>query len=536
MKKKIVLFCILAVILFCGYFLFLGSYPLLDVDETRYVDMARSMLKSGNFLTLYLNGDYFFEKPPLYFWIECFAFKIFGGTNELTARLPIVLLSLLPLGLLFGICKKVKDIKYAFITCAVLLTSLEYILITKIAILDSVLTSLVSSAVLCYFYTFFTENKNKKYFWCLTYIFTGLAVMAKGIPGLVIPAGTIAVSTIIFKTYRETFKYAFAGIILFLIIVLPWHILMLKTYPGLFFEEYIYKHHILRFLGSDVIHRSQPWYFYILTLLWGLFPHIFVFLPKFFAGIFKKIKTQNINFIFNQADSLEKFLILNTITVLVSLLFFSSSGAKLITYILPVYPFFAAIIANMWLQYINNDNRTIKVSLIILNTILLTSAFVMCFAKFVLPSYVYKDFLPVQIISLILIVPFTIVNLCLILKNKKFENFISTVIFISLLSGCLTPFIYKFDYSFGQNDLMKFAKFAKENNYTISTYKTGKKYSLLYYSGLNRVEFQIDDDLNWLDKELHKRNHLVITRNKDLKNLPVKVKVKGVKYSVIEKI
>ena len=311
---------------------------------------------------------------------------------------------------------------------------------------------------------------------------------------------------------------------------------MLKTYPGLFFEEYIYKHHILRFLGSDVIHRSQPWYFYILTLLWGLFPHIFVFLPKFFAGIFKKIKTRNINFIFNQADSLEKFLILNTITVLVSLLFFSSSGAKLITYILSVYPFFAAIIANMWLQYINNDNRTIKVSLIILNTILLTSAFVMCFAKFVLPSYVYKDFLPVQIISLILIVPFTIVNLCLILKNKKFENFISTVIFISLLSGCLTPFIYKFDYSFGQNDLMKFAKFAKENNYTISTYKTGKKYSLLYYSGLNRVEFQIDDDLNWLDKELHKRNHLVITRNKDLKNLPVKVKVKGVKYSVIEKI
>ena len=76
MKKDFVLFVILAIILLCGYFLFLGSYPLLDVDETRYVDMARSMLKSGDFLTLYLNGDYFFEKPPLYFWIECFSFKI----------------------------------------------------------------------------------------------------------------------------------------------------------------------------------------------------------------------------------------------------------------------------------------------------------------------------------------------------------------------------------------------------------------------------------------------------------------------------
>ena len=87
MKKDFILFFILAVILFCGYFLFLGSYLLLDVVETRYVDMARSMLKSGNFLTLYLNGDYFFEKSPLYFWIECFAFKILGETNELTARL-----------------------------------------------------------------------------------------------------------------------------------------------------------------------------------------------------------------------------------------------------------------------------------------------------------------------------------------------------------------------------------------------------------------------------------------------------------------
>ena len=76
---------------------------------------------------------------------------------------------------------------------------------------------------------------------------------------------------------------------------------------------------------------------------------------------------------------------------------------------------------------------------------------------------------------------------------------------------------------------------SQENNYTISTYKTGKKYSLLYYSGLNRIEFQIDDDLNRLDKELDKENHLVITRNKELENLPVKVKIKGTKYSVVEK-
>lgn len=535
MKKDVILFFILAVILFCGYFLFLGSYPLLDIDETRYADMARSMLQRGNFLTLYLNGDYFFEKPPLYFWLECFTFKIFGETNELTARLPVVILSLLPLGLLFGLCKRVKNIKYAFISCAVLLTSIEYILITKIAILDSVLTSFVSSAVLCYFYTFFTNTQHKKFFWFLVYVFTGLAVMAKGIPGFVIPAGTITVSTIIFKTYRETFKYSFSGILLFFIIVLPWHILMIKTYPGLFFEEYIYKHHILRFLGSDIIHRTQPWYFYFLTLLWGLFPHILVFLPELFTGLVKKFRTENFRFYYYTRDNFGKFLLLNTVTVFVTLLFFSSSGAKLITYILPIYPFMAVIIGDIWLKYIENDNRAVKIALIIMNTLFLTGIFVICFAKFVLPAYVYKNFLPVQIISCVLIIPFTALSLWLIKNNKRFDSFLATVLLISFLSGGLTPFVYKFDYSFGQNDLMKFAKLAKEHNYTISTYKTGKKYSLLYYSNLKHIDFQTADDLTWLSKELEKENHLVITRNKDIDNLPVKIKIKGIKYSVIEK-
>ena len=183
--------------------MFLGSYPLLDVDETRYVDMAKEMFHTKNYLTLYLNGDYFFEKPPLFFWIECFSFKICNSVNELSWRLPLVLLSLLPLVLLFNLAKKVKGIKFAFIVSSVLLTCVEYAIITRVAILDTVLTTFSVSSVLSYFYTFFVKEKNKKYFWLLTYIFSGLAVLAKGIPGAAIPFLTIAVSTIVFKKYKE---------------------------------------------------------------------------------------------------------------------------------------------------------------------------------------------------------------------------------------------------------------------------------------------------------------------------------------------
>ncbi len=457
-NKRDNLFLILFISFAIIYVMLLGAYPLLEPDETRYVTMARDMFTSGNYLTLYLNGEYFFEKPPLFFWLESLSFWFFKDISEFTARFPVVILSLLPLGLLFSLSEKVKNQKFAFLNSAILLTTLEYVLITKIAMLDSVLTSLVSSSVLCYFFTFFVSEENKKYFWYSCYILMGLAVLAKGIPGVVIPAGTILAGTIIFRTYKETLKNMPAGIVLFLIIALPWHIIMLLKHGSLFFNEYIIKHHLMRFLGAEVIHRNEPVYFYFVTLLWGLFPWIFSLL----SSLRKPRK-------FNLENRYDKFLVLNITAILVILLFFSCSGAKLITYILPVYPFFAVLIGHIWYE-------------------------------------------------------------------RSMKKFMVIVAVMTILGGFASPFGYKLDYSFGQNDLMQFAKMAKDNNYTISTYKTGKKYSLLYYSGLKNVEFQTGENPEWLRNELCRKNNYLIVRNKEIKDLPVNTEIvkQGVKYSIIK--
>lgn len=457
-NKRDNLFLILFISFAIIYVMLLGAYPLLEPDETRYVTMARDMFTSGNYLTLYLNGEYFFEKPPLFFWLESLSFWFFKDISEFTARFPVVILSLLPLGLLFSLSEKVKNQKFAFLNSAILLTTLEYVLITKIAMLDSVLTSLVSSSVLCYFFTFFVSEENKKYFWYSCYILMGLAVLAKGIPGVVIPAGTILAGTIIFRTYKETLKNMPVGIVLFLIIALPWHIIMLLKHGSLFFNEYIIKHHLMRFLGAEVIHRNEPVYFYFVTLLWGLFPWIFSLL----SSLRKPRK-------FNLENRYDKFLVLNITAILVILLFFSCSGAKLITYILPVYPFFAVLIGHIWYE-------------------------------------------------------------------RSMKKFMVIVAVMTILGGFASPFGYKLDYSFGQNDLMQFAKMAKDNNYTISTYKTGKKYSLLYYSGLKNVEFQTGENPEWLRNELCRKNNYLIVRNKEIKDLPVNTEIvkQGVKYSIIK--
>ncbi len=523
MKKQhiIMLYCLLGFICFYGFFYWIGKYPLLDVDETRYVNMAREMFENKDYLTLYLNGDFFFEKPPLFFWIECLSFYLTNAVSELTARLPIILLSLLPAGLLLSLCKKVKDDKFAIITTATMFTSLEYMFLTKIAILDSVLTSFVVSSVLCYFYTFYVKSENKKYFWLLTYIFSALAVMAKGIPGIAIPMIVIAVSTVVFKTYKETFKYSW-GMLIFLLITLPWHLIMVKLHGSLFIDEYIIKHHIMRFFGSEVIHRSEPWYFYLVTLAWGLFPHIFVLLSQI-------TKIKNIKF-----D--DKFLTLNAIAVISILGFFSSSGTKLITYILPIYPFFAVLIGSIWQNYIEKDDKNTNISVIVLNSMLTLSVVVMFFIGFILPDDIYSSFTKIQTVSLLILTPFVIFNWIFILQKRRMKLFLSVAILMAALSGFLTPYIYEFNYTFGQNDLMKFAEYAQDNDYTISTYMVGKRYSLLYYSEQDEINFQTKEDLKWLKQELRKKNHIVIARNKKIKNLPVKIKEKGIKYSILENL
>ena len=260
-KKHSEIFTFLGLILLC-YFVFffnIGNYALMDVDETRYVSMARDMFNTKDFLTLYLNSEYFFEKPPLYFWGECLSFVLFGHVNEFSARFPVALYGTLCTFLMYFVGKKVVSRRYGLISAVILATTMEFVMLAKFAILDIVVTTCIGFSVLFGFLTQFVQEKNVKYFWWLFYIFSGLAVMAKGIPGFVVPFGTMFFITIFNKSFKKIFKpqYFIVGTLLFLLIVLPWHIVMFKMHDPLFFNEYIMKHHINRFFSSSEIHRKH---------------------------------------------------------------------------------------------------------------------------------------------------------------------------------------------------------------------------------------------------------------------------------------
>lgn len=547
-KKHGDLFTFLGLLIVC-YFIFffnIGNYPLMDVDETRYVSMARDMFHCKDFLTLYLNGEFFFEKPPLYFWGECLSFAIFGKVTEFTARFPVALYGTLSTLLLYFTGKKIVSRRFGVISALILATTLEFVILAKFAILDIVVTTCVGFSVMFGFLTQFVQDKNKKYMWWLFYIFSGLAVMAKGIPGFVVPFAVMFFVTIANKTFKQVFKpqYILPGFLLFFLIVLPWHLIMFKIHDPLFFHEYIIKHHIERFLNSNEINREQPFYFYILTVLWGLVPWIFSAIAVGITKL-KSIKKFNVTELSNP----QKYLLFNAIAFVVTMLFFSSSSTKLITYILPVYFFTACILGFVWEDYMFNKKyeKPINITVYILGGICILAGILTCFAKFVLPAQTYSDLLTIKWFCIILVLAFGISSiLCAVKKHPK-GVFACYVLFILITSAFGTKLFYNMDYKFGQNDLIRFAKYAHENGKKVAVINDERKYSVVYYYGIptdmdsrNILFITLNDkeEMKQLGHILDDKNIVAIIRKKQYqeidKTLDFDVILEGRKHLLVK--
>ena len=92
----------LGILVFSLVFLlpFLGSVHLFDWDEINFAESAREMIVTGDFVTVQIDFEPFWEKPPLFFWLQVLSMKLFG-INEFAARFPNFLCGIASLSLLF---------------------------------------------------------------------------------------------------------------------------------------------------------------------------------------------------------------------------------------------------------------------------------------------------------------------------------------------------------------------------------------------------------------------------------------------------
>lgn len=544
-KKHIESLSLLTLLVVC-YFLFffkMGNYPLIDVDETRYVAIARDMLNANDWMTLKLNNQFFFEKPPLYFWLVNLSFLIFGQISEAIARLPIALCATISTILVYFAGKKVISRSFGIISALIMATGFEFLVLSRIAILDMLLSTCILSSLLSGFYTFFAEEKNKKYFWWGFYLFSALAVLAKGIPGFIIPFGVMFISYLISGKIKEIFKpsYILPGFILFFLITLPWHILMLQIHGALFYKEYIIKHHLARFMGSKELGRIQPWYFFIPVFLAGFLPWTASFVSmlidstkNFFIETkdhFKDTKYSLLEYKWNELTDIKKFLTLNTIFFTFTFLFFSSASTKLPTYILPAIAPAAILLGYYWNEYIYEEKHCKKVliSTIITNTIFIIAAIAAIFTPFFLNEELLTGIAPFrnQVIALFFIIP--TIGIFAVIMKQRILSFITNVVLMIGIMIISVMYIFNFMCTFGENDLIKFAQKAKHEKAKLATFDFGRRYSAMYYyEGI--VDFHTENDIKWLKNYTSKNpNAYIIVKLKNMENLD-----KSFKYQIIE--
>src|SRR6056297_2769452 len=126
------------IIVFGGVLLFvpfLGGVHLFDWDEINFAESAREMIASGNYLTVQINYIPFWEKPPLFIWMQVLSMKLFG-INEFAARFPNAIAGIITLYLLFRIGNKVVDAKFGWIWVFVYASSFLPFFYFKSGIID----------------------------------------------------------------------------------------------------------------------------------------------------------------------------------------------------------------------------------------------------------------------------------------------------------------------------------------------------------------------------------------------------------------
>lgn len=490
------IFCILTLLLFGYLFLFLnlGNYRLIDVDETRYINIARAMFLNGDFVTPQLNFEAFLEKPPLFYWLTIFSYKLFGSVNELASRFPVALMAFaIVFGTYFFGKKALNSKIYGLISALILISCIWFWLFSHIAIMDMGFSVLVAATIYCAAITLFNvKEENKKYFWFLSYLFMGFSVLQKGLIGIILPVMVIVLTFIALNKWKELIKPVniIPGLIIFLLASLPWHILAYKANGAAFINDYFIKHHFARFLDSSLgLGRKQPFLFFIPVLIAGFMPWTFSLISAAIRGVKSLTKdfkaTKSFKQIFSNDTNDRKLLIFATIYTVSILLFFSISSTKLPTYILPLFPALALIAGYYWWGYIvdNKFEKGIKISTIINAAFFillgLAGALVLLFltGKNLIFAQGADSFR--MLMSSWLIVISLIMLLCLISKNRSLL-FVANVILMLGVSIITSGKILSYTTTFGQTELEAFADRAQTvSGSKLVTLGFGKKYSIL---------------------------------------------------------
>ena len=370
----------LAVVVIIFYFFGL-TIPLLGPDEARYAQVAREMFDKGDWITPTLGGYNWFEKPALLYWLQIASYHAFG-VNEFSARFGSALFGLGTIASLWFLGHSATKSQIAnpqfriatsyFPYWLTLITASTFgiMVFARGASFDIIITFPITAALVSFFiFDQSTERSFKKRYIPLIsfYVFIGLALLAKGLIGIVFPFAIVGLFFLLSRRRPSSTFLAsvFWGTFLSLAIAAIWYLPMYQRHGYEFINDFFIQHHFARFTSNKYQH-PQPFYFFfwvlpLMTLPW---------LPFFFGALWRLAKSTVLHreiemqreihetkgMTFRRMGSAYELAPRKTLGVtggsnliafasawlLVPLIFFSFSGSKLPGYILPAVP--AAIV------------------------------------------------------------------------------------------------------------------------------------------------------------------------------------------------
>jgi 4-amino-4-deoxy-L-arabinose transferase-like glycosyltransferase len=295
----------------------LGIRPLYKADESRYGEISREMVASGDWVTPRLNGFKYFEKPPLQYWATAALFEVLGE-HDWVARLWTALLGIAGIALTCYAGNRLFGPPIGAYAAVVLAGSPLYVVLGQVNTLDMCVTFFLSAAI------FALALERPLWFW----IACALAVLSKGLIGIVLPGGAVVLYLLVRRDWSLIRRLRIVpGGVLFLAVAAPWFIAV-SARNAEFAHFFFVQEHFQRFT-TEMHQRVHPWWYFVAVLAAGIVPWL---VPLGHAAV-RALR---------ERSAAELLLWCWAFVVFV---FFSASSSKLPPYILPIFPALAVLVA-----------------------------------------------------------------------------------------------------------------------------------------------------------------------------------------------
>lgn len=324
--KRIERFAAFAILLVVASFVLFRclSFPLFEPDEARNAQLAMNIVSSGQWMSLSLAEDYYWDKPPFQMWAIAASYHWFG-VSQFSTRFPVALASLFTLLTTLCVGQRLVGFRSAWLAAFLLLLSAGFVCTSRYVTMDATLTA--STTAMFLFGYLAIGRRFKKSYAIAAGIACGVGMLVKGpVIGVLCLPPLLAAGWLSTSSQPRPRRWWLWFAVPAALIAAPWYIATAVIHPD-YLVYFFWKHHVVRY--SDAFNHREPfWYFFV-----GVF--IFMFPASYLIPSAVKFMTSRKpeNRLLRTRE--QAYLFLSAVWIIG---FFSLSQSKLPTYIVPAFP------------------------------------------------------------------------------------------------------------------------------------------------------------------------------------------------------